>query len=98
MAIRSIAELPLEGKRVLMRVDFNVPLTKSGEVSDDSRIKAALPSIEHALAHRARLVIMSHLGRPDGKRDPKYSLEPAGARLSELLDQDVVLADDCVGD
>jgi phosphoglycerate kinase len=95
--IRSISELPVEGKRVFVRVDFNVPL-KEGRVGDDVRIRAALPTLKHALERDARLVVASHLGRPDGKRDPKYSMEPVGARLSELLGVEVLLAEDCVGD
>jgi phosphoglycerate kinase len=97
--IRYIDQLPIEGKRVLMRVDFNVPLTKSREVSDDSRIRAALPTIRYALDKQAKVILCTHLGRPDGKPDPKYSVEPAATRLSELMPgTDVILADDCVGD
>jgi phosphoglycerate kinase len=95
--IRPIGELELEGRRVLLRVDFNCPLDAGG-VADDARIRAALPTIRHALKRRAKLVIMSHLGRPGGAPDPALSLEPVGTRLAELLDTDVVLADDCVGD
>ena len=88
--------LPLTGKRVLMRVDFNVPLDKSGAITDDTRISAALPTIKYALEHGASLVLMSHLGRPKGV-DPAQSLKPAAARLSELLGKPVVFAADCVG-
>jgi phosphoglycerate kinase len=97
MAIRTLDALDLAGKRVFVRVDFNVPLDAAGRVADDQRIRAALPTIQYAVRARARVILASHLGRPKG-RDPKASLEPAGARLSELLSQDVVLADDCVGD
>jgi len=98
--IRTIDQLELAGKRVFIRVDFNVPLDEKGRVTDDARIRAALPTIRHAIASRARVILASHLGRPKG--DPsdkaKFTLEPAAQRLSELLDQDVILADDCIGD
>jgi phosphoglycerate kinase len=95
--IRSIRALPIEQKRVFLRVDFNVPL-EEGRITDDSRIREALPTIRHALDRGARLVCASHLGRPKKGRDPAYSLEPCAARLAELLGQDVALPEDCVGD
>ena len=94
--LRAIDRLDVAGKRVFIRVDFNVPLAE-GRVTDDARIRAALPTVRWALDHGAKVIVASHLGRPKGP-DPKLSLEPAGMRLSELLDRDVVLADDCVGD
>ena len=94
----SITDLDLDGKRVFLRVDFNVPLNESGNVTDDNRIRAALPTIRYALERGARLVLASHLGRPKGKPDPKYSLGPAARRLSELLGREVRLAPDSVGD
>ena len=97
MAIRTLDALELAGKRVFIRVDFNVPLDEHGGVADDQRIRAALPTIQHAVRARARVILASHLGRPKG-REEKYTLEPAGERLSALLQQDVILADDCVGD
>ncbi len=95
--IRSIRDLPIENKRVFLRVDFNVPL-EGGAITDDSRIREALPTIRHALERGARLVCASHLGRPKKGPDPKLSLEPCAARLAELLGQEVTLPEDCVGD
>jgi len=97
--IRYVDELQLGNKRVFIRVDFNVPLTEDGQVSDDTRIRLALPTIELALKAGAKVILASHLGRPKGV-DPKLSLEPVASRLSELLsnEQEVILADDCVGD
>lgn len=95
--IRTISELPIEGRRVFIRVDFNVPLD-GATITDDTRITAALPTIKHAMERGARVILASHLGRPKGGPDPKFSLEPAGARLAELLGTDIVLADDCIGD
>src|SRR6516162_7137161 len=98
--IRSIEQLgDLAGKRLFIRVDFNVPLDKkTGKVKDDARVRAALPTIQLLVKRRARVILASHLGRPDGKVVPEMSLEPAGSRLSQLLGQDVIFADDCVGD
>ena len=97
--IKSIEQLELPLKRVFIRVDFNVPIDKkTGGVKDDSRIRAALPTIRYALGKKAKVILASHLGRPDGKVVPELSLENAGARLSQLLGQDVLFADDCVGD
>jgi phosphoglycerate kinase len=98
MPIRSVVELPVEGKRVFLRVDFNVPLTPSRGVADDARIRASLPTLRHLVERGARVVIGSHLGRPKGGPDPAYSLEPVGARLAELLGKDVLLTDEPVGD
>jgi phosphoglycerate kinase len=100
VALKTIDALDLAGKRVFIRVDFNVPLDEQRRVTDDARIRAALPTIQYAIKARAKIILGSHLGRPKGKPDDrkKLSLEPAAERLSELLEQDVILADDCVGD
>src|SRR5271169_3018704 len=98
MATLSIRDLDLNGKRVFMRVDFNVPLANQGkEITSDKRIKASLPSIQYALDHGAGLVLASHLGRPKGKPNPEMSLAPIAVRLSELLKKPVKMAPDCVG-
>jgi phosphoglycerate kinase len=97
--IRHVQELAVEGKRVFVRVDFNVPLDKATrKVTDDSRITATLPTLRHLIERGARIVLGSHLGRPEGQVKPEYSLEPVAARLAELLAIDVVLADEPVGD
>src|SRR5690606_23855976 len=96
--IRSIDDLEVEGRRVFVRVDFNVPLS-DGEVADDARIRAALPTLSRLIERGAKLVVASHLGRPKGKPKPELSLEPVASRLAELLGVDeVVLPDDCIGD
>ena len=92
----SIRDLDMAGKRVFVRVDFNVPLDR-GQVSDDTRIRATLPTLRLAAERGARLVLASHLGRPKGKVDPKYSLAPVAGRLQELLGKPVAFAADCVG-
>jgi phosphoglycerate kinase len=96
--IRTIDDLKLENQRLFVRVDFNVPLDKSKNITNDERIRASLPTIKKAIASGARVILASHLGRPKGKHDLEFSLEPAAARLSELLGQDVTLPDDCIGD
>ena len=93
-----ITHVPLEGTTVLVRVDYNVPLNKKGEIVDDFRITQSIPTIKRLLSQRCKVVICSHLGRPDGKTVASMSLAPVAARLSELLDQTVVLVPNCIGD
>src|SRR6266478_6367977 len=94
----SIDQLNLKGKRVLMRVDFNVPQDKkTGAITNTQRIVAALPTIQYALDHGAAVVLMSHLGRPDGKKVEKYSLRPVAAKATEMLGRSIRFLEDCVG-
>ena len=98
MAKRTIRDLDVAGKRILVRVDFNVPLDdEDGRIVDDTRIRAALPTVEHLLTQGASVILMSHLGRPRGQRVPALSLAPVAERLSQLLGRTVGMAPDCVG-
>jgi phosphoglycerate kinase len=98
MAIKSISELDIQGRRLFLRVDFNVPLTPARGVADATRIKEALPTIKHAIERGARVILASHLGRPKGKPNPEYSLLPVAAYLAEILGREVMLTDEPVGD
>ncbi|GAP20236.1 phosphoglycerate kinase [Leptolinea tardivitalis] len=93
---KTVEDMDVKGKKVLVRVDFNVPI-KDGKVGDDTRIRAALPTIEYLLNKGAAVILCSHLGRPKGGPDPKYSLKPVGEYLSDLMKKPVAFADDCVG-
>jgi phosphoglycerate kinase len=94
----SVEDLKVKGKTVFVRVDFNVPLNDKGEIRNDARIRASLPTINYLIDKGAKIVLASHLGRPKGKFDPKVSLKPAAKRLSELLGREVLFAPDCIGE
>ncbi|MCS7032971.1 MAG: phosphoglycerate kinase, partial [Phycisphaerae bacterium] len=96
MAQKTVADVNVKGKRVLMRVDFNVPL-ENGRITDDRRIVQALPTIRSVMDRGGRLILMSHLGRPKGGPDPKYSLKPCAEHLSALLQKPVKFTRDCIG-
>ncbi|MEM1107707.1 MAG: phosphoglycerate kinase [Planctomycetota bacterium] len=98
MAKKTIADLDLAGKKVLMRCDFNVPLDDDKNVTDDRRVRMALPTIQHVLDAGGSVIVMSHLGRPKGEPDPAFSLKPAADKLGELLGKTVALADDTAGE
>src|SRR5512136_763496 len=98
MAIRTVDQIELKGRRVFIRVDFNVPLDEKNEITDDTRILLSLPTIRFASEAGGRVILASHLGRPKGKRDPKFSLAPVAERLSKLLAKKVALAPDCIGE
>lgn len=93
---KTVHDVDVKGKRVLVRVDFNVPI-QDGQITDDRRIREALPTIQYLLEQGATVVLMSHLGRPKGQPNPKYSLQPVAHRLSELLGRPVVFFEDCIG-
>lgn len=97
MQKKTLSDIAIQGKRVLMRVDFNVPLNAEGAITDETRIVEALPSIRKVIDNGGRLILMSHLGRPKGTVKPEFSLAPVAARLSELIDTPVAMASDCVG-
>ena len=95
--IKYIDKINLKGKRVLIRVDFNVPLDKAKNITDDTRIRSALPTIKYAMRQNAKVILMSHLGRPKGKVNIEYSLLPVAKYLSKVLQKKVILAPDCIG-
>ena len=95
--MKSIKEIPISGKRVLIRVDFNVPLDAYQNITDDTRIRSVLPTLKYALDHHAKLIIASHLGRPKGTVVPGLSMGPVAKRLGRLLEKEVKMATDCIG-
>ncbi len=95
--MRSVRELPLEGRRVLVRVDFNVPMDEANRITDDIRMREALPTLEYVLEQNGKLIICSHRGRPKGKKDPAFSLAPVARHLEKLLNRPVAMAEDCIG-
>ena len=97
MQKKTLSDIAVKGKRVIMRVDFNVPLDENKKITDDKRIVESLPSIRKVLNDGGRLILMSHLGRPKGKVNPDFSLAPVAEKLAELLGTPVIMADDCVG-
>ncbi|HEV58528.1 MAG TPA: phosphoglycerate kinase [Phycisphaerales bacterium] len=97
MAKKTVADINVKGKRVLMRCDFNVPLDEDRNITSDARIVKALPTIRHILDHGGSVILMSHLGRPKGQPDEAFSLAPVAKRLGELLGRDVLFAEDCIG-
>src|SRR5688572_20840162 len=98
MAARTLSELDLEGRRVLLRVDLDVPLTPARGIADAARLHESVPTMRHILAAGARIVLASQLGRPGGRPHPEFSLEPVGAYLASLLGQEVILTDEPAGD
>ena len=94
---KTIEKVDLKGKRVFVRADFNVPLDENGNITDDTRIRSTLPTINYALDQGAKVILASHLGRPKGKPSPKYSLAPVATRLGRILSKEVHFAKDCVG-
>ena len=98
MAKKTIKDIDLKDKRVLMRVDFNVPLDEKLNITDDIRIRSAIPTIKYAIEKGAKVILMSHLGRPDGKVVESLRLTPVAKRLEELLGKKVTKTDDCIGD
>jgi len=97
MQKKTIRDIDVAGKRALVRVDFNVPLDAEQHITDDTRIRASLPTIQYLLDNGAGVILMSHLGRPKGEVNKKYSLAPTAQRLSELLGRPVQMAPDCIG-
>src|SRR3989338_11103098 len=97
MEYQTVKDIEVRGKRVLVRVDFNVPIDQKGQMTDDTRLVKTLPTIQYKMKQGARAILISHLGRPKGKKNSQLSLKPAAAQLSKLLKQPVKFVDDCMG-
>lgn len=95
---KTVRDLDVAGKKVLVRVDFNVPLNDKGEITDDTRITASLPTIQYLLEQKAAVILMAHLGRPKGQVKPELSLAPVAKHLGKLLGKKILFAPDCVGE
>nr|MBC8363280.1 phosphoglycerate kinase [Candidatus Desulfatibia profunda] len=95
--MKTIKDIDISGKKVFFRVDFNVPLDEHQNITDDSRIREVLPTLQYALDNNAKLIIASHMGRPKGEVVPKLSLAPVAKRLGRLLEKKVIMANDCIG-
>ena len=95
--MKTIKDIDISGKKVFFRVDFNVPMDEHQNITDDSRIRAVLPTLQYALDHQAKLIVASHMGRPEGKIVPEFSLAPVAKRLGRLLEKEVIMAKDCIG-
>jgi 3-phosphoglycerate kinase len=95
---KTLKDIDLEGKTVLVRTDYNVPVDESGKITDDYRIKQSLPTVQYLISKNCKIVLCSHLGRPDGKRDLKFTLRPCAESLSSLIGEQVDFIDDCIGD
>ena len=98
MAKKTIRDIHIEGRKVLVRCDFNVPLNDGREITDDTRIVGAIPTIQYLIEKGAKVVLCSHLGRPGGKKNEKFSLDVVAKRLSQILDQNVIFVEDSIGD
>ena len=95
---KCVEDIDVTGKKVIVRVDFNVPLNAEGQITDDKRIVAALPTIKYLVDHKAKVILVSHMGKPKGEYNPKYSMAPASKRLGELLGTEVIQAKDVIGE
>jgi len=98
MAVKTLEQLPADGRRVFLRLDLNVPMDADGNITDDSRIQAAMPTLLNLIEREARLIIATHLGRPKGQRKAEMSVEPVAVRLAQLLDGEIILSEDSIGD